>query len=196
MSILLPSSPGIRAGKPRLLDFGGTLTPPLGGPAQKLNRLGNRFQLDVELATSPGDTTGRIFVNRLLRALTAGAILPFPQDMDSGLPGTPVVDGAGQLGSSLQLRGFTPGYQVLEGQFFSIIYGGRRYLHAAADNVATGTGQLVLPIVPMLRISPNDGATCEFGQPMIEGFLSGNSQEWALQRDPYLDISFTITEAA
>lgn len=198
MSILLPAAPGIRTAKPRLRDFGAWLEPPTGGVAQRLNRIGNRFAVDIQVATSRSTDEGRIIAARLMRGLTEGVVLPFPQDFDPGAVGTDVVvDGVGQLGSSIRLKGFPAGgYTVLEGQFFSIIYGGRRYLHAAAEDTATAAGGCLLPIFPMLRISPNDGAVCEFAQPMIEGFIQGNQLEYALQTAPYLDVSFTMLEAA
>jgi hypothetical protein len=133
----------------------------------------------------------------MLQALTAGALFVLPQDFVNAAAGTPVVNGAAQLGSTLQLRGFVANAPIFEGQFFSIIFAGRRYLHCVtADTAADSAGAAVISLVPMLRISPNDGATCEFEQPMIEGFLSGNAFEWDMQTDPYLDLSFTITEAA
>jgi hypothetical protein len=197
MSILLPSKPGFRSGKPRLIDFGVTVTPPMGGPAQRLNRLGNRFGLDITFATAGAAGTGRVLVSRLMQGLTQGVLFYFPQDLDPGDVGYgPCVNGASQTGSHLQLRGFPAEYQVVEGQFFSLVYGGRRYLHAAAtDGIAGNDGTLNLPIFPMLRVSPNDGAICEFAGPLIEGFLSGQSLEWQLQQAPYLDVSCTITEA-
>lgn len=198
MSILMPTSPGIRTAKPRLRDFGGWIEGPSGGAAQRLNRPGNRFASDIQVATSRSTDEGRIVAARLMRGLTEGILLPFPQDFDPGAVGDAVVvDGAGQLGSMLKLRGFPAGgYTVREGQFFSIIYGGRRYLHASAADTPTSGGGCTLPIFPMLRISPNDGAVCEFATPMIEGFITGNQLEYALQTAPYLDVSFTVQEAA
>lgn len=198
MSVLLPAKPGFKAGKPRLLDFGVLVVPPTGGPAQRINRLGNRFAIDVEPATSAADGAGRVLVSRLMQGLTQGVLYAFPQDLNPGAVGSgTAVNGSGQTGSVLQLDGFPGGYRVLEGQFFSIIHNGRRYLHAAAaDGVANGSGAVALPIVPMLRISPADNAVVEFARPMIEGFLSGNSLEWQLRTAPYLDVPFTITEAA
>ena len=145
-----------------------------------------------------GADVGRAYIAKLMQALTEGAIFAFPQDMNPGAVGAGVkINGAGQTGSSLNLKGFPASYQVKAGQFFSIIYAGRRYLHAAAsDWGANGSGNLIMPIVPMLRVSPNDNAVVEFERPLIEGFLSGNAQEWGVRTDPYIDISFTITEAA
>jgi hypothetical protein len=197
MSVLLPSLPGIRTAEPQLLDFGAVQQGALGGAAQRLNRLGNRFALAVELPPALSATHGRVYVARLLKALTDGAIYPFPQPgLAIGAPGTPLVNGAGQSGSALVLDGFTAGYAVREGQFFSIIHGGRRYLHqASADTTANGSGQLTLAITPMLRISPADNAVCEFAVPYIEGFVSGDSAKWHLKLTPYHEIAFSITEA-
>ena len=197
MSILLPSSPGVRTAKPRLIDFGTVLNPPMGAVAQRLNRPGNRFGIDVTLPSSEATEDGRIFVSRLVQGLTQGVILRFPQDTSVGVPGSPVVDGNGQSGMMLACRSFTPEYATKEGMFFSIIHGGRRYLHMIAGQVIVdSTGHAVVPIYPQLRIQPADGDVCEFRVPMIEGFLSGNQLEWQLQTAPYIDLNFTVSEAA
>ncbi len=197
MSVLLPSLPGIRTAEPQLLDFGAVQQGALGGAAQRLNRLGNRFGLAVELPPALSATHGRIYVAKLLRALTEGAIYPFPQPgLNIGTPGSPVVDGAGQSGSLLNLRGFAEGYLIREGQFFSIIHNGRRYLHSAAEERGTVSGAVYnLRVTPMLRISPADGAVCEFSTPYLEGFVSGDSAKWQLMLEPYHAIAFSITEA-
>jgi len=197
MSILIPTIRGIVGGTPRLIDFGGVQTPPGGGVAQRLNRIGNRFGIDIEMPSLDTAGDGRVVIARLCRALTEGGLFAFPATIDPGNPGAPVVNVGGQTGSTLNLRGFTPGYTASEGQFFSIIYGGRRYLHGvSADAAADSYGMMSLPIFPMLRISPNDGAVCEFATPYIEGFLSGNAQEWTLPASRYLNVKFTVTEAA
>lgn len=197
MSILLPTSPGIRTAKPRLVDYGSVQTPPLGGVSQRLNRIGNRFSLDVDAATSSSIDKGRVLVSRLMQGMTQGVLLPFPQDFPNEATGAPVINGGGQQGSALQLHGFDPNAPIFEGQFFSLIFAGRRYLHSiAADTSANNQGAALISLFPMLRVSPNDGAVCEFAQPMIEGYLSGNALEYQLQTAAFVDVSFTITEAA
>jgi hypothetical protein len=197
MSITLPSSPGIRSAKPRLLDFGGVQTPPGGGASQKLYRLGDRYALAPTMPPIRTEPDGRIWASKLIQAQREGAIFAFPQpDLVIGDPGSPVVDGAGQAGMVLNLRGFTAGYLVRDGQFFSIIHGGRRYLHCArGDLAADGTGKISLPIQPMLRIAPADGAVCEFAAPKIEGLLDGQAVEWEHQLEPYTLVNFSITES-
>lgn len=199
MSIQLPSSHTWRSSEPGLIDFGAVMAPQQGGPAQKLNRLGNRFTIDVEGATVPTESTGRLFASKLRQALTAGAIWPVPQDgLTIGSPGSPLVNGSSQTGSSLVLKGFTAGYTVRDGQFFSIVHAGRRYLYAAtADTAADGSGNMTLPINPMIRVSPSGNDVCEFATPYIEGYLSGQIAKWKVRLEgQFTDLpSFTLTEA-
>lgn len=198
MSILIPTVSGIVIGEPTLIDFGATMSSPIGTHDQRINRIGNRFMLKVTMPALYTATDGRQVIARLGRAVTEGAIFSFPQSLPVTGQGSPVVNGAGQTGSTLNLEGFTPGFTARDGAFFHILFGGRRYLHGiSADTQADANGRLALPLWPMLRISPNDGATCEFEKPQIEGFLYGdNGLPWSLPASPYTQVSFTIREAA
>jgi hypothetical protein len=197
--IALPTRPGVKADKPRMVDYGGPLKPILGGPVQNLFRLGTRHSIDITPANMLAEPHGRIWSSRLRRAKLFGAIMVFVQDgFTVGLPGAPVVDGAGQAGSTLALRGFRPGYVVREGQAFSLVYAGRRYLHFACSiMVADSTGRMALPIFPMLRVFPDDACTCEFEAPKIEGAISGNEVAWDRPVGNYYTFgAITITEDA
>jgi hypothetical protein len=195
--ILLPSKPALKTDSPAMLDWGGTLTPQNGGAVQTLQRLGTRHSLDFTLPPMPTEPLGRIWSAQLRLAKLYGALLPFGQDgFKVGAPGSPVVAGGGQGGTSLPLRGVRRGYQVRLGQAFSLVHGGRRYLHFAAEQrMAAQDGTLTLAIFPMLRVIPTDGDVCEFARPMIQGSLSGSSVKWNRQSAPWTDIgSITITE--
>jgi hypothetical protein len=182
---------------PAYLDWGGTLRPIFGGSLQKLNRLGDRFALSVTMPPLPTADAGRIWVASLILAQRQGAIMRFYQPgFDPGEPGSPVVDGAGQAGSSLALRGFVPGYVVRFGQFFSMIVGGRYYIEmAAADATADSDGKMVLPISPMMRMRPSSGTICDFVNPKIEGLLDGERREWTLDVALFTGLTFQIEEA-
>jgi hypothetical protein len=187
MAIELPQPRLPKAAVPKLLDWGSDQKAPQGGAFQRLNRIGSRFSLDISYTRLKPEPDARILARRLRRAKTEGALFPVPQPgLQIGNPGNPVVDGGGQSGSSIAIRGFAPGYAVREGQFFSIIDGGRRYLHCASgDAVAGGDGRLVLAIHPMLRVRPANGAICEFAKPYIEGIVGG----------PSIDVELTIARA-
>jgi len=197
MSVALPIHPQPAEAAPAYLDWGGTLRPIFGGAMQKLNRLGDRYALDVTMPPLDNEDHGRAWIAALVVAQRQGAILPWPQPgLVVGAPGAPVVAGAGQAGSTLLLRGFSAGYRMRAGQFVSLIVGGRRYLHmAAAVTVAAGNGTMALPIAPMLRARPGDGALVEVAAPMIEGLLEGDSRGWTLDAALYTGLSFRIVEA-
>lgn len=179
-----------------MLDYGGILRPTLGGPDQRLNRLGNRFYLDVTLPPMTYDD-GRIWIADLIRGQTEGVIFPWPQvEFDIGAPGNPLVNGAGQIGTTLSMDGFTPSYAVRKGQFLTIVSGGRRYLHIfTAQAVASTTGTLSASVAPMLRISPADNSSVIVRAPAIEGFIEGNERSWNISAARHVGLQFRITEA-
>lgn len=196
-AISFPDKPGLKGGSPALLDWGGALTPALGGPTQTLLRLGTRFTADYQVPKMWAQPWGRLWVSRLLQAKLAGGMLPIFQDgFDVGAPGAPVVDGASQSGSSIALRGLTPHYASREGQFFNLIHGDRRYLHMVTGQViADSAGKVTLPILPMLRIIPGDGDACDFARPMLQGSISGNQAKWTVNIEQTVDIgTITLTE--
>ena len=181
----------------RLQDFGTTLTPPLGGIVQRINRLGSRYAIDVELPPLPEEPTGRQFTALLEQALTQGATFAVPQ-LRMTIPSAPsaVVNGAVSGGSSLPIRGLPASYTILAGQYLSIIQGGRRYLHrASADTVANGSGIMAaLPILPMLRVALTDASVIEINTPILEGLI--DTPSWAIMTEPFFATRFTISEAA
>lgn len=196
MAILLPVEPVPQRWTPRALDWGGELVPLLGGETQRLNRLGDRFAIDVTLTPTQDATLALAYISRLRRGRRDGARLPFPQlNLAIGAPGDVRVDGAGQAGSSLAVRGVGAGYGFAEGQFFSLVCNGRRYLHSVSSAaVAPGSGRLTLAIEPMLRVSPADGDVAEVAAPMVEGFVAGAEQGWTVDIAGTVGLSFTLTE--
>jgi hypothetical protein len=186
-----------QSASPRLIDFGGFLTPPLGGPVQRVDRMGNRYALDVTLPPMRIEPHGRVWVSRLTRAKTEGAFIRFPQvEFTVGASGAPTVGVAVTGGRTLTLAGAQPGYSFREGQFISILHGGRRYLHnvdASAGVVADGT--VVLSVTPMIRAALLVGDAVEVAQPRLEGIII-DEWGWTVDSARTVGISFTLTEAA
>lgn len=195
--VTLPHHRAVRTDKIHFVDFGGQLKPFMGGPVQTIMRLGSRWTIEFTVPPMLTEPLGRIWGARLVRAKIFGALMRWRQDgLVVGLPGSPVVDGGGQTGFTLALRGFRPGYAIREGQMFSLVSQNRRYLYMAAGAmVADSAGRVALPIAPMLRTSPIDGDTAEFAAPMIQGSLSGNEVAWQRLTAPYCDFgTITISE--
>lgn len=195
---LLPTTPGYQKSQPHFLDYGVTLSPALGGVAQRLDRLGSRFALDVTIGGIKEGATWRLWAAAMMAGRSAGVAYPWPQPgLVIGTPGAALIDGAGQSGSTLNLKSMTPGYTIAALQAFSIADSGRRYLYlASAAATVLGTGKVALPIFPMLRSSPADATACEFAAPLIEGLLSGAGVNWEHDVDNYVPFSFGISEVA
>jgi hypothetical protein len=195
MAVLLPTTPAPRSAQPQLLDFGAILEPDLGGASQYLGRLGDRYELAVDLPPMSAETA-RVFIARLTKAKKSSLVMPFPQPgVTVGAEGAPRVNGAGQGGTFLSIDGLQAAKPLKEGWFFSIIVSGQRYLHQIQDDVvANGGGAVTLSIEPMLRVSPLDNAVIELANPMIEGFVQGNGLPWDIDTATTVGLSFTLRE--
>ena len=178
------------------MDFGAFLTPSLGGPVQRVERMGTRFKIAVSMPPMPNPKLGRLWVAKLIRGKQEGARMPWPLlGFDPGTPGDILVSGASQAGRSLAVKAATPNYIFREGQFFSVVISARHYLYmVTAEAIASATGTATLAIEPMLRVSPPNNAPCYFGKPMVEGFILGDAFAWEMALANFVGIGFELSE--
>lgn len=173
------------------------LKPTFGGPIQRASRLGDKWT--IEVTCRPMNYTQAMTLTAVLvQGSSEKVIFDFPQPgLAIGNPGTPRVNGASQLGNSLIADGFTANYPIRQGQFFSIVIGGIRYLHQARSAVtANASGQVTIPVYPLLRKSPADNDVLEFAQPKIEGWLKAGGQNWTISLVRAVGVTFQISEGA
>lgn len=199
MTIAFPTSPAPAACTPFLKDFGAVMEPFLGGPSTRINRVGTRFGVRVTMPSLRSETDGRLIVSRLLQARLDRLLMRWPGlDMEPGAPGAPVAAAATAGGSVLPISGLTAGYAVREGQFFSLIHGGRRYLHQfTAAVAANAAGAMTATLFPPLRVAVAAGDALEIALPMIEGFvLPGDELNWEMALARRVNLSFSVVEAA
>lgn len=194
-AITLPDSPGPRNVEWELVDFGGILAGALGGPDQRVNRLGNRWRAVVEMPPLTSKQA-REWSAALVKGVRLGVLWEIVQPgFSSGVPGRPLVAGPDQSGWGLEADTFTPGYVWRPGQFMSVITSGQRYLYqfSEAGRVETD-GTATLPIEPALRVSPADDDTIEVVRPVMQGLIAAPS--WSYDIDKLgRGFSFTITES-
>jgi hypothetical protein len=195
--IVLPTWPGARRAVPRVLDFGGVLEPSSGAATQRMNRLGNRYGVTFEMPPLTNADEGRIWINRLIRGKLAGARMEYPLlDFKPGTPGSFVVNGAGQAGTTLNIKGGTPGYTFKEGQPFNLIIGDEYYLDfIAADVTADGSGNAGITLSQMMRAQPSNNDALLITQPVVEGWVVGDQLSWELALNRSIGLSFEIHEA-
>jgi hypothetical protein len=194
-SVELPDSPGPRSLAWEPVDFGGTLQGPLGGAGQRVNRLGSRWRMRVDMPVLT-PRQAREWSAALVKGLRLGVLMPILQpETSTGVPGSPLVAGAGQTGTDLDIDGLTPAYGYRIGQWVSVIVSSRRYLYQiSASGFADTSGVATLPIEPPLRVSPADNDTVELGLPYIEGLLA-EAPSWMLDVDRLArGFSFAIEE--
>jgi hypothetical protein len=192
----LPNSPAPNSAQFSIVGSGGVQRGATGGASQIINRLGDHYKLAVTFPPLPNNDTGRKFVAGVVRARRLGLRMEFPlAGIDQGSPGAPVVDGAGQSGTSLNVRGLVAGYVCGQGFWLSIVKDGQHYLHNAyVQRVAGANGKATLGIEPPLRVPFPDGAAINLAQPMIEGYIDLGS--WDVSLAHHVGLGFTIEESA
>lgn len=195
--IVLPDWAIPNGASPQLMDFGIVLRPATGAAVTRIDRPGNRFQVQFSFPPMKADKA-RLVVSRLIAAKSDGLRIEYPLlGVKQGSPGSPVVDGTSAAGTSLPLRGLNPGYTAKEGFWLTVIDAdGTYYLHNVRANVVAGSdGKATLTVSPMLRSELADGATVLLGKPMVEGLVTSDAS-WSLPTNHLIEIGFTLEEAA
>lgn len=188
----LPSSPSPATMTIGLVSAANELTSAFGGGDQEILRKGTRHALTFRM---PVMSYVKAMDWGVLRKKGVTVLMTVHQPgFDTGAPGSPVVDGAGQAGTSFALRGLTPHYVIRADQFLSVITNGQRFLYQAdTEVVADAAGEVVVPLMDMLRWPHLDGDTVEIAKPMIEGFVR-DLGEWAVGTDRLVGLQFTVRE--
>lgn len=194
----LPDLPGPTGVEVAMIDFGIILRPATGAALSRINRAGSRYRASFDFPPMKPDTA-RIFNSRFMLGKREGLRIEYPLlDLNQGNPGNPVVDGAGQSGTSLVVRNLAPGYVVKEGYPLTLIDSvGRGYLYFSASAVRADTsGDATLALSVPLRHSHLDGAVVKLAKPTIEGVIA-DDVGWSLSIDRLIRGStITLEEAA
>lgn len=85
--------------------------------------------------------------------------------------GTPLVAGAAQSGSTLNVDGLGTA-EIIKGKWLSVVTSVRRYVYRTTAAVTPTAGAAALSIRPMIRAAPADNDVIELAAPKVEGFVS------------------------
>ena len=199
MPILLPSTPAYRKASPEFIDNGVDQAPSTGaGVNQRLERLGSHWALTVDLPPVKEGPDWLEWQVALALARSQDASYPWPQPglvTNSPSAGSPVIAGAGQTGSTLNLSGIGAGYPIKKGQFLSVVKGARTYLYQCTAATVPSAGAAAVPIWPPLRASPDNGSAVELVAPKISGRLTA-ALSWSHETHSYVFTGFRIEERA
>jgi hypothetical protein len=196
MAVLFPALPRTVEPVWRVIDNNGNLSPITGaGAAQRILRPG-RFSLSAQVPALRPDCADTWLAASLAHITEGGTIrMPVPLTRTVTLPAGAMVDGAGQTGALLAIKGLATGQVIKPFTPFSFISGGVSYLHrTTGEATADGDGKAVVSIGPFMRVSPADGLALNFPAPIIEGDLDAGGLEWTEHRLTAIGFSFTITE--
>jgi len=185
--------------EPELVDFGASLRPFLGGPSQRLDRLGTRHAISVQMPPMYVEAEGRQWIVRLIRAKQEDGFVRFPQvGFTVGASGYDITAAAAvEGGRVLSVRGGTPGYSVREGQALTITSNGRRFFYLASAPVmfdSTGAGSIELDVP--LREETAIGDPVNLTQPVIAGRIMEDGWKWSIDTAGTVGLSFRIEEIA
>jgi hypothetical protein len=112
----------------------------------------------------------------------------------TGTIGTPLVNGANQTGTTLNIDGLGVSQQVfLAGDFFAYDHASGRSLHViTADATSNASGQAALAIEPPIRVSPADNAAIVHSSPTCVMRLASDD-EGSIDVGPGLISSLTLS---
>lgn len=153
------------------------------GAALGIDRAWDHFEIEVDVGSLAPECAREMTADLLRgRGERIRVLLP-QQGIDTGAPGSVVVDGADQSGSGLDVRGATPYAVIRKGWYVTIETDGVGRLHiVAAETIVGADGTATLPLWPMLRVPPADGDSVEIAEPYLDGFRTdGGSLEMRMK---------------
>ncbi len=191
MPLTLPTTPAPASMSWAKISAANVLTPAFGGAEQELNRKGTRWALTFNMPPmtyvqwmdwSDLEIEGQTILMRV-----------YQPGLDIGSPGAPLANGV-STGTSLVIKGLTPGYVIRKGQWVTHVTAGQRFLYrAAAAATANGSGIATVTLSHMLRRPTAANDVIEIAQPMIEGFVR-DLQEPSVGVDRLVGLQFTVRE--
>lgn len=166
-----------------------------GGALTPLTRAGDHFAMEVD----PGPLAamcGRELLADLARGVGERVRVPLPEPgIDKGAPGTPLVNGADQAGTSLDLDGLTPQFAIRKGWFITLETTDGATAHiVTAESIADADGEATVTFWPELWLPPADNDAVEISEPYIEGLIVEDGDQTSGLSRAVLTDSFVVEE--
>ncbi len=167
---------------------------PFTGSVQTQDRGGEGWAVSLSFFNLRDDDRGQLiaFLAKLIGQTHRFTLPVAVQAQRGSLNGTPLVAGAGQTGTSINIDGATPSQTnwIRAGDWFSI---GNRLKMATADASSDAGGNVTIEFVPRFTTAPGDNAPVEVAQP-VGVFMLANDVTWAESPGGFSDLQFEALE--
>lgn len=192
-AVVLPTWPGPSVMTPRPISSRNEQRPASQGPVNRYMRPGTRWAWDCEM---PAMTYVESLDFDDVLSESDTIIMDILQPgLDTGAPGTPQVAGAGQLGTTLNLKGVAAGYVLRKGQWLSVTVNGQWFAYkSSAASTATAGGLLAVPLRTMIRLPAANNAVVKIAQPVAEGFVTLDPGSMHVDVEGFVRLKFTLEE--
>lgn len=192
-ALVLPTRPAPSSMTPRPISSRNEQKPASQGPVNRYMRPGTRWAWDINLPPMP--YLKSLEWDDLLSEADTVIMKIYQPGLDTGSPGTPQVNGAGQLGTTLNLKGVTPGYVLRKGQWLSVAVNGQWFAYKSrATATATAGGLLAVPLRTMIRLPAANSASVRIADPVAEGFATVDPASLEVATDRMVRLRFTLEE--
>ena len=199
--LTLPSHTGIRNITLRAVNTVGMSMSPFTYQQQAVAHAGQRWEVDVTL-TSMNRADAEQWVAFLVSlrgrfgTFTLGD--PVGASPRGSAGGTPLVNGASQIGGTLNIDGCTTSQTgwLKAGDYIQLGTAGSATLHKVlADVDSNGSGQVAVDIWPYIRTAPSDNATVVVTNTIGRFRLASDEQNWSIRETALYGITFGGVEA-
>ena len=191
--LVLPATPRPSAMTPYPISARGEMRPASRGPVTRVLRPGTRWAWDCQMP--PMTYADSLAWDDLMSEHETVVMEILQPGLDTGEPGSPQINGSGQAGMSLSLKGLTVGYLIRKGQWLSFQVSGQWYAYKARSAVTVdGSGNVTVPLRTMLRRSPANSAVVAIRQPKAEGYATVDQSSLEIATDRLVRLKFLLEE--
>jgi len=199
----LPTSIGIASITLRSVNQTAMTMSPFTYKQQIHTHVGQRWESEVQIPPVKEDLAEEWIAWLLsLRGMSGSFLMgdpnrATPRGSASTTVGTPVVNGAGQVGNSLAIDGLpasTTGY-LKAGDYIQLGAGSSAGLYKVLLDVDTNSsGQASLDLWPNIVTAPADGATVIVTDTVGRWRLNSGQQEWSIDNASFYGITFACVQ--
>jgi hypothetical protein len=197
----LPTNIGFAQVTLRAVNQTSTTMSPFTYKQQIYNHTGQRWEAECQIPPLKRDDAEEWIAWLLSMKGQGGTFLlgdPLGATARGTLGGTPVVNGAAQIGGSLDIDGCTVSVTnwLKAGDYIQLGSASTATLHKILQNVNTNaSGQATLDIWPSMRTAPTDGATVITSNAVGRFRLNSGQQDWTINNISSYGITFAAVEA-